>query len=101
MPYAFTLDVPAIAEMYGKVRAQLPDTAKGLIAHIVQTMDGGLRYTDVWETEQDWERFDTEFVRPAVAEVLAGYGITPRDEDSTFTEIEVIDVWVGAAASRQ
>lgn len=98
MTYAFIQDVPANEEIYGKIRAQLPDRVPGLQAHLVLKQDGGLRYVDVWDDEASWLAFRDEHVEPAVEQVLASYGI-PHDHSMVTTErIDVIDVWLGGAA---
>ena len=75
MTYAFIQDVPADREMYAKIRAKLPTAAPaGLITHVVIEQESGLRYVDVWATEEDWTRFRDGFVEPAVTEVLAATG---------------------------
>jgi hypothetical protein len=97
MPYAFVQDVPSNEEIYGRIRALLPEDAPGLQAHIVIRRDGGLRYVDVWEDEASWLAFRNGHVEPAVDQVLASYGI-PHDHSMVTTEpIEVIDVWCGRA----
>jgi hypothetical protein len=97
MAYGFVHDVPANDEIYGKIRALLPDQAPGLQAHIVIKRDGGLRYVDVWDDEAAWVAFRDEHVKPAVDTVLASYGI-PHDESlTTFEPIDVVDVWCGTA----
>ena len=100
MPYAFIQDVPANAEIYSMIKARLGSTTPpGLIAHIVITREAGLRYVDVWETEDAWIQFRDEHVEPAVAEVLAGFGF-PHDHSMVVTEqVEVIDVWVGESVA--
>ena len=97
MSYAFIQDVPANAEIYGQIRGKLgADAPKGLISHVVIALPDGLRYVDVWTTQADWETFRDAVVEPAVAEVLAGYGI-PHDHSMVkFEEIEVIDAWTAA-----
>lgn len=95
MAYAFIQDVPANEEIYGKIRALLPDDPPGLVAHIVIKHEGGLRYVDVWDTEAEWETFRDAHVEPAVDTVLASFGI-PHDHSLVRTEsVEVIDVWCG------
>lgn len=95
MSHAFIQDVPATEEIYGRVRALLPEDAPGLQAHIVIKRDGGLRYVDVWEDEASWLAFRDAHVEPAVDKVLASYGI-PHDHSMVTTEpIDVIDVWTG------
>jgi hypothetical protein len=101
MPYAFVQDVPANAEIYSMIKAKLGSAAPaGLIAHLVITRDAGLRYVDVWETEEAWIQFRDEQVEPAVTAVLAGFGI-PHDHSPVVTEqVEVIDVWLGDSAAK-
>ena len=97
MPYAFIQDVPANEEIYGKVRALLPEDAPGLQAHIVIKREAGLRYVDVWDDEASWLAFRDAHVEPAVDEVLASYGI-PHDHSMVTTErIDVLEVWTGRA----
>lgn len=95
MSYAFTQDVPANAEMYAKIRALLPTEVPGLIVHLAVERDGGLRYTDVWEDEAAWIAFRDHHVEPAVGEVLAGYGLPHSHDLVTFTELELVDAWLG------
>lgn len=101
MPYGFIQDVPANAEIYRMIKDKLGATPPpGLIAHVVMPREGGLRYVDVWETEQAWTRFRDDHVEPAVSQVLAGFGI-PHDHSLVATEpFDVIDAWVGEPAFR-
>jgi hypothetical protein len=98
MTYGFIQDVPANAEIYGMIKGKLGDEPPpGMIAHLAIAHDGGLRYIDVWETEQAWDTFRNERLEPVVAEVLAGFGI-PHDHSMVAIDdsIEVVDVWLGA-----
>jgi hypothetical protein len=98
MPYAFIQDVPANEQIYGLVRSKLgDDTPAGLIAHLVYKHEGGLRYIDVWDTQDDWERFRDERVEPAVGEVLASFGIPHDHNQVTFENIDLVDTWLGRA----
>lgn len=101
MTYAFIQDVPANAEIYGKIRALLPaDAPAGLISHVVIEQEKGLRYVDVWANKEAWEAFREEVIEPAVEKVLAGYGL-PHDHSLVqLEEITVLDVWQGAMAGR-
>jgi hypothetical protein len=101
MTYSVIQDVPANDEIYAKIRAGLGDaTPDGLITHLAFHQEGGLRYVDVWHTEQQYRRFIDDTVEPVVTEVLAGYGI-PHDHSLVTTEeIEVIDVWLGTQPAR-
>ena len=94
--YGFIQDVPANEEMYRQIKARLGDQPpKGLVAHVVLTRDGGLRYIDVWETQADWERFRDEQVEPAVDAVLSAVGL-PHDHSLVHTEeVTIVDAWLG------
>ncbi len=96
MPYAFIQDVPANPEIYRLILERLGDTPPpGLISHVVVVREGGLRYIDVWQTEEAWDTFRDEQVEPAVEAVLAGFGI-PHDHSMVAIEpIEVIHAWIG------
>jgi hypothetical protein len=51
----------------------------------------------VWDSEDDWEKFRTACVDPAVDAVLESLGL-PHDHSLVKTErVEVVDVWTGAA----
>ena len=94
--YGFIQDVPANEEMYAQIKARLGDRPpKGLVAHVVLTREGGLRYVDVWETQADWERFRDEEVEPAVEAVLSAIGL-PHDHSLVHTEeVTIVDAWLG------
>lgn len=98
MSYAFIQDVPANEEIYGEVRALLPQAAPGLQVHVAIKVDGGLRYVDVWDDEASWLAFRDAHVEPTVDQVLGSYGI-PHDHSMVTTEpIDVIDVWFGVGS---
>ena len=98
MSYALIQTVPANEEIYGKVRALLPDSWPGLQAHVVIKRDEGLQYVEVWDDEASWAAFRDTHVEPAVDEVLASYGI-PHDHSMVTTEVvDVIDAWCGHRA---
>ena len=94
--YGFIQDVPANEEMYAQIKPRLGDRPpKGLVAHVVLTREGGLRYVDVWETQADWERFRDEEVEPAVDAVLSAIGL-PHDHSLVHTEeVTIVDAWLG------
>jgi hypothetical protein len=96
--YAFIEDVPATVEVYREVCAALGDaTPDGLISHVVLRRDGGLRYLDVWQSREAWERFRDERVEPAVRAALAARGIPHDHALAHFEEVDAVDAWVGAA----
>jgi hypothetical protein len=95
MPYAFTQDVPIDAAFYKRITDALgDDPPKGFIAHIAaERPEGGLRYIDVWESEQDWDRFAEERLHPVVHLLLGelfGDELPPEPER---LPLSVIHVW--------
>ena len=96
MPYAFTQDVPIDAGVYQRIIDGLGDEPpKGLIVHVaVERPEGGLRYIDVWESEQDWDRFAEERLHPVVHPLLAsrfGGGDVPPEPERV--PLPVVHVW--------
>jgi hypothetical protein len=93
--YAFTQDVPIDAAFYARIRAGLgPETAKGLVVHVVYELpEGGLRYLDVWESKDDFDRFVEDRLHPVVHGLLHeifGDELPPEPEQ---IPLSVIDVW--------
>jgi hypothetical protein len=97
MSYAFQYEVPADERMYRQVRRGIGDEQpKGLVAHLVVEVEGGLRHIDVWDSQEDWQRFHDERVEPAVHAVLSAAGFTEMPPDPPVQELKLIDVWLGA-----
>ena len=95
MSYAFFYDVPADEHIYGKVKAEIgEEQPEGLLVQLVAKRDegGGLRHFFVWESREDWERFQEERATPAVAKVLAGIGITEPPPPPPVEEMNLIDI---------
>jgi len=95
MTYAFTQDVPIDADFYRRIVDGLGDeTPKGLIVHLaVERPEGGLHYIDVWETEEDADRFAEERLHPVVHPLLGeifGDELPPEPERTT---LPVIHAW--------
>lgn len=95
MTYAFVQDVPIDADLYARIVAGLgEDPPKGLILHLaVENPEGGLRYVDVWGSEDDWDRFAEERLHPVVHPLLRElFGDQPVSEPER-TELPVVHVW--------
>jgi hypothetical protein len=95
MAYAFTQDVPIDASFYERIRAALGDeTPEGLVIHLaVERPEGGLRYYDVWESEEAWDRFGEDRLHPVVHGMLAEvFGDELPDEPDRHP-LPVIHVW--------
>jgi hypothetical protein len=94
MSYAFFYDVPGDEHIYGKVKAEIgQEQPKGLMVQLVAKRDeGGLRHFFVWDSKEDWERFQEERAEPAVAKVLAGIGVTEPPPRPPMEEMHLVDV---------
>jgi hypothetical protein len=97
MTYAFTQDVPIDRDFYRRVVDGLgTEPAKGMIMHVAaERPEGGLRYYDVWESEEDWDRFAEERLHPVVHPLLGeifGDELPPEPER---VQLSVIHVWRG------
>ena len=67
MTYAYVQDVAEDWENYERLAAALGDgVPDGLIIHVAGPTDSGFRIINVWESEEAWERFRNERLRPAV-----------------------------------
>ena len=101
MTYAFTQDVPIDAAFYGRIVELLgPEPPKGLIVHLaIERPEGGLRYLDVWETQQDCDRFTDERLHPVIHDLLReifGDELPPEPERTTLS---LVHAWGSAIAS--
>lgn len=91
MTYAFIQDVPIDAEIYGRISNHLGDEPMdGLLMHLcVRNPDGGLRYIDVWESEEQCARAFDERIHPAVD---AAFGGTRPPAEPTVHRLDVVEV---------
>jgi hypothetical protein len=90
------MDVPIDMDIYKRITAELgDDVPQGLITHVVFQREQGLRYLEVWESEQDWDRFEEERLHPAVDRVCERAGV-PRPAEPDRQPVEVTDVWAAA-----
>lgn len=95
MTYAFIQDVPINAELYARISDGVGDgPPKGLILHVAsERPEGGLRYLDVWESEEDCERFVEQRLHPVVHGILGevfGDELPPEPER---VPLSVLHVW--------
>ena len=96
MAYACQYDVPADEQFYRRVMAEIGDEQpKGLVAHLVVKRDQGLRHIEVWDSKDDWERFRTERVDPALDRVFAAAGFAGRPPRPPEQELDLVDALVG------
>jgi hypothetical protein len=91
MVHAFVQDVPIDVDMYTRITDALgPEPMDGLLVHLcVRNPVGGLRYIDVWETEEQCARAFEERVHPAVD---AAFGGTRPPVEPTVQPLDVVEV---------
>jgi hypothetical protein len=88
--HAYTQDVPIGPELYRRILDELgPEPLAGQLLHLcVRRPDGGLRYIDVWESEQACARAFDERIHPAVDRAFGG---ARPDGEPEVHHLEVID----------
>ena len=92
MAYAFIQDVPLDVALYRKIMENIGDKPlEGLILHMVTAEGGGLRYTDVWESEELCAKAFEERIHPAVARAFVALGM-PMPPEPTATPLDLIDL---------
>lgn len=90
MVHAYTQDVPIDVELYRRIIDELgPQPLAGSLLHLcVRLPEGGLRYIEVWESEQVCTRAFEERVHPAVDRA---FGDARPPGEPTVEHLEVID----------
>ena len=81
----------ATPEIYDEVQERLnmeQDRPKGLIlASGGKREGGGMRFVDVWESEEDMQRFEEERLMPVLQEILPKHGIALTPPERTVYEL--------------
>ena len=77
--FAFCLDMPGVTHEFAAMvdEGVGQDPVAGLIAHVSGPCREGWRIVDVWESEADQNRFQTERLSPAVARATAHFAAPP------------------------
>jgi hypothetical protein len=83
--YAYCNEMPGVTEeMAKKVDAEVGKTpVAGLIAHVAGPTEVGWRIIDVWESEEDYKRFQVERLNPALQIATRG-APSPRRPFESF-----------------
>jgi quinol monooxygenase YgiN len=72
------------AEDYDAVNEKMnmpEDAPEGLLSHAVAQMEGGgMRFWEVWESEDHMRRFEQERLIPALHEVFGDLGEPPQEQ---------------------
>ena len=93
--YAFTQDVPIDSAFYRRITGGLGDTLpNGLLVHLaIERPEGGLRYIDIWETEEDCDRFGEERLHPVVHGLLAEMFGDQLPPEPPRVPLPVVHIW--------
>lgn len=96
--FGFFYDAPGNERIYQQVKDEIAEpNPDGLVLHMVSELGtGGLRHFNVWESREQWERFQAERVGPALGRVLARMGIAEPPAPPTITEMDLLDVITNA-----
>ncbi len=91
MVYAYTQDVPIGPELYQRILDDIgPEPLAGSLVHVcVQLPEGGLRYIDIWESEEACTRAFDERIHPAVDRA---FGVARPPGESEVHRLDVIDL---------
>jgi len=87
--YAYVQDVPIDEHLYQRIVDRIgPQPLAGSLLHLcVRRADGGLRYIDVWESEEACTRAFDERIHPAVD---AAFGGNRPATEPTVDRLEVL-----------
>jgi hypothetical protein len=96
--YAFTQDVPIDAEFYARINEHLgPEPMDGCLLHLaIRLPEGGLRYLDIWESEEQCANAFDQRIHPAVDAAFGGQ--RPSVEPQVHV-LDIIDVRGAARAT--
>lgn len=94
MVYAWTQDLPIDSDFYARITAELgAKPMEGLLVHLaVRNPEGGLRYIDVWESEELCDRAFEERVHPAVHAVFEASGRPFPSVELPRNPLDVVEV---------
>jgi len=93
--FAFIQDVPIDATVYERIRSGIGDTLPdGLVIHLaLERPEGGLRYIDVWQSEQQAEQFVEDRVHPVVHALLREVFDDDLPPEPPSTTVNVVHAW--------
>ena len=99
MAYAFEQEVPIDESIYARIQRKLGEAPPaGLIMHLVVKREGGLRYIDVWESREHFERAFDGYIHKAVHDTFEEIGYRPPTEHApALRDLDVVYVWTALA----
>jgi hypothetical protein len=79
--HAVVLDVPAPVEMYDAIHAELlrhdVTSIDGLILHLGRSTAEGFQVVEVWESAEQYNRYNRDMVAPIMSRVVDGQTVPP------------------------
>jgi hypothetical protein len=73
MAYGITTHVSAPIEMYDAVHtemlARVGTNVNGLLLHLGRAAEDGFEVVEVWESREDYNRYNRELIEPLIAEL--------------------------------
>jgi hypothetical protein len=76
MTYGLVFDMAAPIESYDALHAEIGrrsgGRAEGMLLHIGRETPGGFQVTEVWETKEQFDRFNAEVIGPSIAQLPDG-----------------------------
>jgi len=76
MTYGFVMDVPAPIEAYEAMHAEIvsriTEPIEGLLFHVSRPTGRGFQILEVWDSKEQFERYDAEIVQPVLADMSGG-----------------------------
>jgi hypothetical protein len=89
MTYGVVIDVQAPIEVYDAVHAELQrritGPLDGFLCHIARPTGTGFQVIEVWESKEQSDRYDQEYVGPAMREL---FGDQPPQVEQAAEEFE-------------
>jgi hypothetical protein len=74
MTYGVVIDIPAPIEVYDAVHAELQrritGPLDGFLCHIARPTSGGFQVIEGWESKEQSDRYNEEYVGPAMRELF-------------------------------
>ncbi|MBB3675909.1 hypothetical protein [Modestobacter versicolor] len=76
MTFGIVIDVPAPIEVYDAMHAELrrrvTGPVEGLLCHVARQTPAGFQVLEVWESREQYARYEAEVVGPTMAELSGG-----------------------------
>jgi hypothetical protein len=88
MTYGVVIDIAAPVEVYDEVHAELQrritGPLDGFLFHVARPTAGGFQVIEVWETKEQCDRYNEEYVTPAIQQLLGDQAQLPQPVAEEF-----------------